>query len=123
MNPVVATLVAQTHRVSLAARGVVFGLAIASLLALAGCGEGEDDAKAPTAAPPTTAQPGSAQRPARAAKPALPDDLDLALVLSLSVFPEAEPGDVGPPVPLPSELEFIQRKGGGVGQGGLERSR
>ncbi|MEE8164570.1 MAG: VCBS repeat-containing protein, partial [Myxococcota bacterium] len=112
MNPVVAMLVAQTHRVPLAARGVVFGLAIAPLLALAGCGDGRDDVKAPTAAPAATTQPESAPKPARAAKPALPDELPLALVLSLSVFPEREAGAEGPPVPLPSELEFIQRKGG-----------
>ena len=42
----------------------------------------------------------------------MPEDLDNALVLSLSVFPKRGPDDEGPPVPLPSELEFITRSGG-----------
>ena len=33
-------------------------------------------------------------------------------MLGLSVFPEAKPGDSGPPVPLPAELEFLVRRGG-----------
>ncbi len=112
MHPVVATLTTKTHRVCPAARGAMCGLAIAFLLALAGCGDGGDDVRAPIAVPAAPAQPEPAPKPALAALPALPDDLPLALVLSLSVFPEPEPGAEGPPVPLPSELEFIQRKAG-----------
>ncbi|MBK7951985.1 MAG: VCBS repeat-containing protein [Deltaproteobacteria bacterium] len=44
--------------------------------------------------------------------PALPDDLPNALVLALSAFDARKPGDQGPPVPLPAELELIVRRGG-----------
>ena len=87
------------------------GCALAGLLLITGCGEGED-AKQPAEAPPETAQPAPAPKAAGFQKPALPDDLPMALVLSLSVFPERKPGDEGPPVPLPAELEFITRQGG-----------
>ena len=87
------------------------GCALAGLLLITGCGEGED-AKQPAEAPPETAQPAPAPKATGFQKPALPDDLPMALVLSLSVFPERKPGDEGPPVPLPAELEFITRQGG-----------
>jgi len=119
MNLVVATFATQTHRVSPAARGAMYGLAIAFVLALAGCGDGGDAVQAPIAVPAAPAQPEPAGKPTAVALPALPDELPLALVLSLSVFPEPEPGAEGPPVPLPSELEFIQRKAGKWVKAGL----
>ena len=110
---------ASTHRPSsqpagspLRALGALgaLGAALAMLL-LSGCGEGEerDGAGGKEASAP--------EKPAPAAKasrgtPALPDDLELALVLGLSAFPEAKPGDSSPPVPLPAELEIIVRRGG-----------
>jgi hypothetical protein len=112
MNPVVAPLVSKTQHVSPAARGALYGLAIAFLLALVGCGDGGEVVQAPIAVPAEAARPESASKPVRVALPVLPDELPLALVLSLSVFPKPEAGAEGPPVPLPSELEFIQRKGG-----------
>jgi hypothetical protein len=92
----------------------------ASLMLLAGCGDSSGDKAAP--ASPTATQ--SANQPAAATpgappaasktsgKPALADDLEMGLVLALSAFAERQPGDDGPPVPLPAELEFITRKGG-----------
>ena len=86
------------------------------LLGISGCGDGSQKqggsgGVSPAAEP---AQAGDSARPARAAKkePTTPDDLDTGLVLGLSVFPEAKPGDSGPPVPLPAELEFLVRRGG-----------
>jgi hypothetical protein len=89
-------------------------LASALTLGLIGCSDGADSAKpaAPEPSDPTAAaKPAPAAKPAYS-KPALADDVPMALVLSLSAFPERKPGDEGPPVPLPAELEFIQRKGG-----------
>ncbi len=80
---------------------------------VAGCG---DDGSKPAAsgadakAAPSTA-PVAATKPVIQV-PALADDLPNALVLALSAFDARKPGDEGPPVPLPAELEFIARRGG-----------
>ncbi len=71
---------------------------------------GDDRPEPPAPAPAEAAKP--APKPAATAKPELPDDLPLALVLGLSAFPERGPEDTGPPVPLPAELEFVRREGG-----------
>jgi hypothetical protein len=84
------------------------------LLGMPGCGEGSKE-EAGSAVVPPAAEPAQAAAPAgptRAKEPTTPDDLDTGLVLGLSVFPEAKPGDSGPPVPLPAELEFLVRRGG-----------
>ena len=88
--------------------------ALAALVGLAaGCGD--DGSKSATSASDpnaaSTTTPGSATTPAVEA-PVLPDDLPNALVLALSAFDARKPGDEGPPVPLPAELEFIARRGG-----------
>ena len=76
-----------------------------------GCG---DDGSKPSPPDPKTASsaaPTSATKPVIQV-PALADDLPNALVLALSAFDARKPGDEGPPVPLPAELEFIARRGG-----------
>lgn len=95
-------------------RLLVFGLC---LVVAAGCSD--DGATSGTAS-----DAGGAASPAAAggaglganagadATPSLPDDLPNALVLALSAFDARKPGDEGPPVPLPAELEFITRRGG-----------
>jgi len=89
--------------------GVLLGTI--ALCLLLGCGESEGtDGSAGTAAS-APEQPAPAPKASKST-PTLPDDLELGLVLGLSAFPEAKPGDSGPPVPLPAELEFIVRRGG-----------
>ncbi len=82
---------------------------------IAGCGDdgskSADPASNPNPRATASAAPGAAATPAGQV-PALPDDLPNALVLGLSAFDARKPGDEGPPVPLPAELEFIARRGG-----------
>jgi len=87
-------------------------LILASLIA--GCG---DDGAAPAdpgagAATPGASAPAAAPSATAPQVPVLPDDLPNALVLALSACDAPKPGDEGPPVPLPAELEFIARRGG-----------
>lgn len=96
----------RAHRSAAAALALLAGLA-------AGCGDegskstpADAPAAAPDAATPGAGLPGAAQLPT------LPDDLPNALVLGLSAFDARKPGDAGPPVPLPAELEFVTRRGG-----------
>ena len=88
----------------------------AALVALAagttGCGDDGTKDGAPASDPNAAAAPASATAPSAMKVPALPDDLPNALVLGLSAFDARKPGDEGPPVPLPAELEFIARRGG-----------
>jgi len=60
---------------------------------------------------PSSPAAGAATTP-RVEAPVLADDLPNALVLGLSAFDARKPGDEGPPVPLPAELEFVARRGG-----------
>jgi hypothetical protein len=90
-------------------RGIAL-IACLSLACVLACGEEGDPPTEPAAAPaPVAPKP---TRKSATTKPATPDDLPIGLVLALSVFPEATPGDTGPPVPLPAELEFLVRRGG-----------
>lgn len=106
--------IVSTLRAALPPRVQLLSVAIAAAaLGLAGCGD--EGAKAPAAAPGAegtsagNATPGATPK---AQVPPLPDDLPNALVLALSAFDARKPGDEGPPVPLPAELEFITRQGG-----------
>ena len=88
-------------------------LSLALVLAAAGCGD--DASKSPAPASPAanpSAATGAAAAPGASEAGALPDDLPNALVLALSAFDARKPGDEGPPVPLPAELEFVARRGG-----------
>ncbi|MFO0687921.1 MAG: VCBS repeat-containing protein [Myxococcota bacterium] len=92
--------------------GLLPALALAALLA--GC---SDEGAKPATPAASDSAAGSGAAPAAdgtpaSAVPALPDDLPNALVLALSAFDARKPGDEGPPVPLPAELEFITRRGG-----------
>ncbi len=98
-----------------AARALGMAILFCSAVGIsAGCGD-EDATKEGAAGTAASATKTSAPaRPDRheIGKPALPDDLPLALVLALSAFEERQPGDEGMPVPMPAELEFIARRGG-----------
>jgi hypothetical protein len=89
-----------------------FGIAVllCSLGLAVGCSDGDGEGGSTN---PSEAKSGqTAAATASAKKPTMPDDLPLALVLGLSAFAERLPGETGPPVPLPAELEFIARRGG-----------
>lgn len=104
--------VRKSGRLGVGARALVLALALAALVI--GCSDEGDRAAAPAAggaAAGASATPG-AEGGAAIGVPALPDDLPNALVLALSAFDARKPGDEGPPVPLPAELEFITRRGG-----------
>ncbi len=93
-----------------ASRGAVLSSCLLLIFAR-GCGDsGGDDAA--DSAPPSAAQAPAPAKKLSTTKPTTPDDMALGLVLGLSVFPPAEAGATGPPVPLPAELEFIVRRGG-----------
>jgi hypothetical protein len=88
-------------------------IAVLSLVFTLGCGdEGDKTAESAKATVPAASAAPESKRPAATSKPTTPDDLPMGLVLALSVFPEAKPGDEGAPVPLPAELEFLVRRGG-----------
>jgi hypothetical protein len=87
-------------------------LLVLGALFLIACGGGDEKPETPAEPEKSTAAAPAPPPKPKSTAPELPDDLDLALVLSLSAFPERKPGDEGPPVPLPAELEFISRKGG-----------
>jgi len=92
-------------------RHLVLSLATASVALMIGCGDGGGETPDPApAAEATKAAP--AKPKASSSRPTTPDELPLGLVLGLSAFPEAKPGDTSAPVPLPAELEFLVRKGG-----------
>ncbi len=107
-NPSTVNLLAGSPRRAVLAIGGAL-----ALLLLAGCGEGNeaDGSSGSAASAPEKLAPAPAPK-ASSGTPSLPADLELGLVLALSAFPEAKPGDSGPPVPLPAELEFIVRRGG-----------
>ena len=92
--------------------GLLLGLVLIS--GVMGCGESGNDG-ASDQAPAAKALPATAEKPASGASKAgasdLPNDLEMGLVLALSVFPETGDADTEP-VPLPAELEFIVRRGG-----------
>jgi hypothetical protein len=111
MSSIVQAPPATTLRILHEIRIAIAVAAIIGMLALGGCG-GDEQAQEPAAKPAPEKAAAAPPTTPTAKKPELPDDLDRALVLSLSAFPERKPGDEGPPVPLPAELEFIQRKGG-----------
>jgi len=89
-------------------------LALGLVLALAACSDdgSKPDAGGMTGAATPAAGAPDASSASSAQVPALADDLPKALVLALSAFDARKPGDEGPPVPLPAELEFIARRGG-----------
>ncbi len=114
MNPVI-----RPHRSEMSPlwRAAIAGAT--SLMLLAGCGESGGDKSAPASsseaaksAAAQAAQTPAASKAPTSGKPPLADDLKMGLVLGLSAFAEATPGDNSAPVPLPAELEFIIRKGG-----------
>jgi hypothetical protein len=109
MSPIVEAPTATARPIFQEFRLAVIAIAVTGMLVLAGCGGDDQQVQAPAPAP---APEKAAAAPPKSKKPELPDDLELALVLSLSAFPERKAGDEGPPVPLPAELEFIARKGG-----------
>lgn len=89
------------------------GSALVLALVVGPLGCGRDESKpAPSGAEAAAPAAPAAGEPAAAHSPTLPDDLPKALVLALSAFDARKPGDEGPPVPLPAELEFIVRRGG-----------
>jgi hypothetical protein len=110
MSPIVEAPSAAAPGILRELRVAIAALALTGLLAIGGCG-GDEQASEPAPAPAPEKAAAAPEKPTTK-KPVLPDDLDMALVLSLSAFPERKPGDEGPPVPLPAELEFISRKGG-----------
>lgn len=117
MHPPIRARSRRPARLPAARRGtasLALALALGVVAAIGiGCSDGgEAGDGAGQAAAPAPAEPTAAKKPAANRKPALPDDLDQALVLALSVFPERDPEDDGPPVPLPAELEFVARRGG-----------
>ncbi|MEZ4281940.1 MAG: VCBS repeat-containing protein [Myxococcota bacterium] len=91
-------------------------LLLALVLAAPGCGDEGAKPPAPDASAANPAAAGGAASgagtPGGSEAGALPDDLPNALVLGLSAFDARKPGDEGPPVPLPAELEFVTRRGG-----------
>lgn len=95
-----------------ALRSIAVGLVVAVGL-MTGCSDEGSQSPTPESLLPTppAATPG-AGTPGAAQVPTLPDDLPNALVLGLSAFDARKPGDEGPPVPLPAELEFVARRGG-----------
>ena len=84
---------------------------VASLIA--GCSDDGSKSAGSASDPNAASSPaaGAATTP-KVDVPALADDLPNALVLALSAFDARKPGDEGPPVPLPAELEFVARRGG-----------
>ncbi len=90
------------------------GLALVGLVVgLVGCGsgdEGQTGGATQGATPATEAAAPAPPKPTGAS--GTPDDLDTALVLALSAFPESAPGATEAPEPLPAELEFVTRRGG-----------
>jgi hypothetical protein len=91
--------------------GVSVALVLCLLILLStGCGD-EDEPGKSAAASKSVAVVKAVAKPVLA-KPTLPDDLPMALVLGLSAFAERQPAQEGLPVPLPAELEFIVRRGG-----------
>ncbi len=114
MNPVIRPSLGESPaQPSRVARLLAISGSLLLLFALAcgdGGGEGASDAAQPVVA--QKAAPAAAAKKPSTSRPTTPDDLAIGLVLGLSVFPEAKPGDTGPPVPLPAELEFIVRRGG-----------
>jgi hypothetical protein len=119
LRPVVSTPVSRRAPFASGARDPRLDLrSTAAALALlaglfVGCSDEGSKSPAPAApaAAPEAAAPGAAL-PGTAQLPTLPDDLPNALVLGLSAFDARKPGDEGPPVPLPAELEFVTRRGG-----------
>lgn len=94
-------------------RQLVLGLGLASLALALGCGDGGgDSASSQAVTPAPAAAQAAAEAPRTSKKKTMPDDLEIGLVLGLSAFPEATPGDTSAPTPLPAELEFIVRRGG-----------
>jgi len=97
---------------------VVLGIALAAVLAQAGCGDSGDEPAAEPSSPAEGARSGDTGAGASApigrpsTTPSVPDDLSRGLVLALSAFDAPTPGDDAPPVPLPAELHFIVRQGG-----------
>ena len=88
-------------------------LGVAALALTLGCGDGGGDSASSEAAKPAPAATApSPSAPKTTQKNSTPDDLPMGLVLGLSAFPEAKPGDTGAPIPLPAELEFLVRRGG-----------
>lgn len=93
-------------------------VAVGGLVALWGCGDSDEgsDAGKPTAAADGGTEAGAGQAAPPSPRPSAmaqtPDDLPRALVLGLSSFAAPKPGDSGPPVPLPAELEFLVRRDG-----------
>jgi hypothetical protein len=118
-RPVVPTPVSRRAPFAFGARDPRLDLrSTAAALALlaglfVGCSDEVSNSTAPAApaAAPEAGAPGAAL-PGAAQLPTLPDDLPNALVLGLSAFDARKPGDEGPPVPLPAELEFVTRRGG-----------
>ncbi|MEZ4331778.1 MAG: VCBS repeat-containing protein [Myxococcota bacterium] len=101
------------HLYNIRRRGRVARVAfvVALVIALVGCrDEGKPADPSASASKPGVVEPAATPAPART--PALPDALPNALVLALSAFDARKPGDEGPPVPLPAELEFIVRRDG-----------
>ena len=112
MERAASTALRSTSRHGLRALAAV--LAVIGL-GLVGCGEGGDDAtKSAEVAKPAPAPAEAPPAPKRKASsvPETPADLDTALVLGLSAFPETQPGATEAPEPLPAELEFVVRRGG-----------
>jgi len=112
MSPISEAAVAATRPVFRGIQIVLFAVLAMGMISLAGCGGGDEQVEEPASEPEQVTPPAPPAKKTSAAKPDLADDLDMALVLSLSVFPERRAEDEGPPIPLPAELEFIQRKGG-----------
>ena len=88
-------------------------LSCACAAVLLGCGESGGDAHSGAAPAKLAAEvPAPAPSTPKTKNPTTPDEMSMGLVLGLSVFPEPKPGETGPPVPLPAELEFLVRRGG-----------
>jgi hypothetical protein len=87
------------------------GIVLIGILGMIGCGSGEEKPAEPAPQKAAAANP-PADSTVKKADAGTPADMDTALVLALSAFPESKPGDTSAPEPLPAELEFVARRGG-----------
>ena len=87
---------------------------LALSLALAGVGCGSEEPEPKPASKPARATAPAKPAAARSSvdRPAVPDDLPQALVLSLASFAPRAKGSKEIPKPLPARMEFLKREGG-----------